>query len=48
MQYQFENYVLDTRRYELSCDDTLVSLRPLAFRVLSYLVEHRDRRRAQR
>ncbi len=43
MRYQFENYVLDTHRYELYRDDVHLPLRPLAFRVLAYLLEHRDR-----
>ena len=43
MRYQFENFVLDTRRYELLCDDASLPLRPLAFHVLTYLIEHRDR-----
>ncbi len=43
MRFQFENYVLDTGRFELVCDKAPLSLRPLAFSVLAYLVEHRDR-----
>ena len=43
MRYQFENYVLDTHRYELYRDDVHLPLRPLAFHVLAYLLEHRDR-----
>jgi pimeloyl-ACP methyl ester carboxylesterase/DNA-binding winged helix-turn-helix (wHTH) protein len=43
MRYQFEGRVLDTTRYELSCDGELVHVEPQVFDVLAHLVEHRDR-----
>ena len=42
MIYSFENYELDTRRFELRRAGEAVSLEPQVFSVLSYLVERRD------
>jgi hypothetical protein len=42
-RYRFEGRVLDTTRYELSCDGELVHVEPQVFDVLAQLVEHRDR-----
>lgn len=42
MIYSFEDYELDTRRFELRCAGETVSLEPQVFSVLSYLVERRD------
>jgi DNA-binding winged helix-turn-helix (wHTH) protein len=42
MVYAFDTYELDTRRYELRCAGEAVPLEPLAFKVLTYLVQHRD------
>ena len=43
MRYGFGEYVLDTDRYELRRQGTPVSLAPQAFKLLTYLLEHRDR-----
>jgi pimeloyl-ACP methyl ester carboxylesterase/DNA-binding winged helix-turn-helix (wHTH) protein len=43
MRYRFGERVLDTTRYELSCDGELVHVEPQVFDVLAHLVEHRDR-----
>ena len=43
MRYVFGEYVLDTDRYELRRQGTPVSLAPQAFKLLTYLLEHRDR-----
>src|SRR5713101_4703022 len=43
MRYLFDDYVLDTQRYELHCAGTRVHLRPKGFQVLYYLLAHRDR-----
>jgi DNA-binding winged helix-turn-helix (wHTH) protein len=41
--YVFEDYELDTQRYELRRRGVLCSLEPQGFNVLVYLVQHRDR-----
>src|SRR5262249_43564772 len=43
MRYIFDDYVLDTQRYELHRAGTSVHLRPKMFQVLAYLLVHRDR-----
>src|SRR5262249_6038988 len=43
MLYVFGNAALDTQRYELHCAGDLIALRPKAFDLLAYLIEHRDR-----
>ncbi|HXH12715.1 MAG TPA: AAA family ATPase, partial [Alphaproteobacteria bacterium] len=43
MRYIFDGYILDTRRYELSCRGHAIKLRPKVFAVLAYLIRHRDR-----
>ena len=43
MRYVFEDYELDTQRYELRRRGTLCPLEPQGFDVLVYLVQHRDR-----
>jgi DNA-binding winged helix-turn-helix (wHTH) protein len=43
MRYVFGDYLLDTQRYELSCRNQPIKLRPKVFHVLSYLIVHRDR-----
>ena len=43
MRYVFGDYVLDTDRYELRRQGTPVALAPQAFKLLTYLLEHRDR-----
>jgi len=42
MIYAFDNYELDTRLHELRCASETVALEPLAFKVLTYLVQHRN------
>lgn len=42
MIYAFERYELDTCCYELRCTGEVVPLEPLVFKVLMYLIEHRD------
>lgn len=42
MLYSFANCELDTGLYELRCAGEAVALEPLAFNVLTYLVQHRD------
>ncbi|MEE8302222.1 MAG: winged helix-turn-helix domain-containing protein [Candidatus Tectomicrobia bacterium] len=42
MIYVFGNYKLDTLNYELYDDGNLCKLDPRAFKVLIYLIEHRD------
>jgi DNA-binding winged helix-turn-helix (wHTH) protein len=42
MRYVFAECVLDTQLYSLSRAGTTVQLRPKAFHVLQYLLEHRD------
>ena len=43
MIYAFDEYQLDTQRYELRRGDALCPLEHQGFNVLLYLVEHRDR-----
>jgi class 3 adenylate cyclase len=43
MRYFFDEYVLDTQRYELHCAETRIHLRPKVFQILAYLLAHRDR-----
>src|SRR5262245_11179036 len=43
MRYLFDDYILDTQRYELHRAETQIHLRPKAFQVLAYLLAHRDR-----
>jgi DNA-binding winged helix-turn-helix (wHTH) protein len=43
MRYVFADCIFDTRLYTLSRGGTAVRLRPKAFHVLQYLLEHRDR-----
>src|SRR5262245_37729627 len=43
MRYLFDDYILDTQRYELHRAETRLHLRPKAFQVLAYLLVHRDR-----
>src|SRR5262244_3653008 len=43
MIYTFGECVLDTQLHVLSCAEQHVKLRPKAFEVLVYLLEHRDR-----
>ena len=43
MIYVFEDYELDTQRYELRRRGALCPLEPQGFNVLVYLVQHRDR-----
>jgi DNA-binding winged helix-turn-helix (wHTH) protein len=42
MRYVFAECILDTRLYTLHREGTTVRLRPKAFQVLQYLLEHRD------
>lgn len=42
MIYSFDDFELDTDRYELRHDGTRVGLEPQVFDVLAYLLEHRD------
>jgi DNA-binding winged helix-turn-helix (wHTH) protein len=43
MIYAFGDFELDEERYELRCTGVPVKLEPKAFRVLAYLILHRDR-----
>jgi len=43
VRYRFDNYELDTSRYELSRNGEAVHVEPQVFDVLVHLVEHRDR-----
>ena len=43
MRYLFDDYLLDTQRYELHRAGTRLHLRPKAFQVLAYILAHRDR-----
>lgn len=43
MIYQFQDYELDDRLYQLRQSGDLVSLEPQVFRLLAYLLTHRDR-----
>ncbi len=42
MRYVFAECILDTRLYTLCRGGTTMRLRPKAFHVLQYLLEHRD------
>ena len=42
MRYVFAECILDTRLYTLHREGTTMRLRPKAFQVLQYLLEHRD------
>ncbi len=43
MRCVFDDYLLDTQRYEFLHQSRSVKLRPKVFQVLSYLIEYRDR-----
>ncbi len=43
MLYTFEDFELDTERYELRCTGEARAVEPQVFDVLAYLVKHRDR-----
>ena len=43
MIYRFSQFALDTNRYQLSASDKPVSMEPLVFDLLVYLIEHRER-----
>ena len=43
MRYRFETFFLDTNLRELRDGDKIVEVAPLAFDLLVYLVENRDR-----
>ena len=43
MIYQFGTYSLDTDRLELRDNETLVTVEPQVFALLSFLLENRDR-----
>jgi len=43
MLYQFNQFILDTDQYQLSLSDKPISIEPLTFDLLAYLIEHRDR-----
>ena len=43
MIYRFNQCTLDTEQYQLRLSDKIVSIEPLAFDLLAYLIEHRDR-----
>ena len=43
MIYQFDKFSINTGLYELSRQDQPLSLEPLAFDLLVYLIQHRDR-----
>ena len=43
MIYRFENCTLDTERFGLDVDDASVSVEPLVFDLLVYLLKHRER-----
>lgn len=43
MRYVLGSYTLDTERHELLRADSPIKVRPKVFRVLAYLVAHRDR-----
>ena len=43
MVYRFGDYTLDPRRHRLQRAGQPVRLRPKAFQILQYLLEHRDR-----
>jgi DNA-binding winged helix-turn-helix (wHTH) protein len=41
--YSFAGFELDTRVMQLRCSSSSVPIEPLPFRVMWYLIEHRDR-----
>jgi DNA-binding winged helix-turn-helix (wHTH) protein len=41
--YQFHQFTLDTRQYQLFVSGKAVPMEPLVFDLLVYLIEHRDR-----
>ena len=43
MIYAFGEFELDEERYELRRAGAPIKLEPKAFRVLAYLIQHRDR-----
>jgi len=43
MMYTFDEYTLDMQRYELRRSRQRLTLEPLVFNVLAYLVQHHDR-----
>jgi DNA-binding winged helix-turn-helix (wHTH) protein len=43
MNYIFGAYALDDTRYELRRSGESVAIAPKAFKVLAYLIQHRDR-----
>jgi len=43
MIYQFDQFTLDTDQYQLKQGDEALTLEPLVFDLLAYLVKHRDR-----
>ena len=43
MVYQFNQFTLDTNQYQLSLSDKPISIEPLVFDLLVYLIEHRGR-----
>jgi DNA-binding winged helix-turn-helix (wHTH) protein len=43
MVFQFNQFILDTNRYQLSLSGKPISIEPLVFDLLAYLIEHRDR-----
>ena len=43
MIYRFQTFTLDTDRFELRDEDKVLSVEPLVFDLLAYLVKHRDR-----
>jgi class 3 adenylate cyclase/tetratricopeptide (TPR) repeat protein len=43
MRYVFDDYILDTQRYELLQRGEAIKLRPKVFEVLHYLIRHRER-----
>ena len=40
MIYLFDQYILDTSRYELLCAGSPISILPKTFELLAYLVQH--------
>ncbi len=43
MIYRFNQCTIDTERYQLRLSDKIVSIEPLVFDLLAYLIGHRDR-----
>ncbi len=43
MIYGFDNFVLDTEKYRLAFSDEPVAIEPLAFDLLVFLIERRNR-----